>query len=84
MPCAKPRSAGSIQRDSERVAMGNAPDSPMPKMKRMATIDAAFQAKVVREVKILHQVTMIARARRGPILSPNQAPGIWKSVKPTR
>ncbi len=24
--------------------MGNAPDSPTPKMKRMATIDAAFQA----------------------------------------
>ena len=83
MPCAKPRSAGSIQRDSERVAMGNAPDSPTPKMKRMATMDAAFQAKVVREVNILHQVTIIASARRGPILSPNQAPGSWKSVKPT-
>ena len=64
--------------------MGNAPDSPTPKMNRMATMDAAFQAKVVREVNILHQVTMIASARRGPILSPNQAPGSWKSVKPKR
>ena len=50
----------------------------------MATIEAAFQAKVVREVNILHQVTIIASARRGPILSPNQAPGSWKSVKPQR
>ena len=33
---------------------------------------------------MLHQVTMIASARRGPILSPNQAPGSWKSVKPQR
>src|SRR6202034_4132392 len=84
MPCAKPRAAGSIQRDNERVAMGNAPDSPTPKMNRMASMDTAFQAKVVREVNILHQVTIIASARRGPILSPNQAPGSWKSVKPKR
>ncbi len=31
IPCAKPRSVGRIQRDSERVAMGNAPASPTPK-----------------------------------------------------
>ena len=47
-------------------------------------MEAAFQASVVREVNILHQVTITASARRGPILSPNQAPGSWNSVKPQR
>src|SRR5580692_5479583 len=76
IPCAKPRSEGNSQRESERVAMGNAPASPTPNRKRTVTIETAFQASVVAEVKIDHQVTIQVRARRGPTRSPSQPPGI--------
>ena len=66
IPCAKPRSAGNSQRESDRVAMGNAPASPTPNRNRTATMEAAFQASVVAEVKMDHQVTIQVRARRGP------------------
>jgi len=51
----------------------------MPNMNRIAMRETVFQASAVNEVKKLHQVTMMARARRGPIRSPSQPPGIWKS-----
>ena len=66
--------------ESERVAVGKAPASPTPKKNRMVTMEAAFQAVVVRAVKRLHQETMRVKARRGPILSPSQAPGTCSSV----
>src|SRR5690348_340547 len=71
-PCAKPRSAGSIQRESERVAMGKAPASPIPKRNRHTAIDIADQVKGVKAVKADHQITTPARARRAPSRSPNQ------------
>ena len=40
-----------------------------------ANIDAALQANPVAEVKIDHQVTISANARRGPMRSPSQPPG---------
>jgi hypothetical protein len=83
-PWAKPRSDGSIQRESERVAIGNAPASPTPNRKRNIAIDAAFQAAAVSAVNALHHVTMRASARRGPMRSPNQPPGIWNSAYPQR
>ena len=76
IPCAKPRSAGSIHRESERVAIGNAPASPTPNRKRKTAIDTALQASAVTEVKTLHQVTISVSARRGPMRSPSQPPGI--------
>src|SRR5258708_5742751 len=66
IPCAKPRSAGNSQRDSDRVAIGNAPASPTPNRNRTATMEVAFQARVVAEVKMDHQVTIHVSARRGP------------------
>ncbi len=43
-------------------------------------ITVAFQAAAVRDVNTLHQVTMIASARRGPILSPSNPPGTWNNA----
>ena len=40
IPWAKPRSVGGIQRDSERVAMGNAPASPRPKKTWMTSMES--------------------------------------------
>src|ERR1700677_3481060 len=77
-PWAKPRSVGNIQRESDRVAMGKAPASPVPKRKRINAIDPALQAKTVAQVKRDHQVTIHVSVRRGPKRSPNQPPGIWK------
>src|SRR5438046_10323284 len=58
MPCAKPRSVGSIQRESDRVAIGNAPASPKPNRNRKVTMDAALHASAVAEVNMDHQVTV--------------------------
>src|SRR6202453_3327375 len=77
-PCAKPRSVGNIQRESDRVAIGKAPASPIPKRKRINAIDPALQASTVAQVNRDHHVTMSVSARRGPIRSPSQPPGIWK------
>src|ERR1043166_7656283 len=79
-PCAKPRSVGRIQRESDRVAMGNAPASPRPKKTWIVSIEIALHAAAVRQVNALHQVTTSDRARRAPILSPNHPPGIWNSA----
>ena len=76
-PCAQPRSDGSIQRDSERVAIGKAPASPMPNRKRMTIIEVAFHDTTVRAVKVDHHSTTPASALRGPNRSPSQPPGIW-------
>src|SRR5665213_971201 len=65
-PWANPRSEGSIQRESERVAMGNAPASPAPNRNRIAIIEEALHAMVVADVKRDHQRTIAVRARRGP------------------
>ena len=63
-----------------RIEIGNAPASPMPKRKRQTAMDSALQVRAVAEVKRLHQVTMKASARRGPIRSPSHPPGIWNSA----
>src|SRR5215471_456781 len=75
-PCTNPRSAGRTQRDSDRVAIGKAPASPIPKRKRIVAMDPALQAPAVMEVKTDHHATIEAKARRGPIQSPSQAEGI--------
>src|ERR1700681_995170 len=62
-PCAKPRSVGSIQRESERVAIGKAPASPMPKKNRHSPMESAFQENAVSEVKIDHHTTTRESAR---------------------
>ena len=72
-PWAKPRSVGNIQRESDRVAIGKAPASPMPKRKRITAIDPALQANTVAQVKMDHQLTIRVSARRGPIRSPKPA-----------
>ena len=83
-PCAKPRSVGSIQPERDRVAMGKAPASPIPKKKRKIPIAAAFHANAVSEVKIDHQTTTTDSARRPPIRSPSHPPGIWNRAYPHR
>src|SRR5215216_2105118 len=84
IPCAYPRSAGSIHRESDRVAFGNAPASPAPNRNRNVDMEAKFQESAVAEVKILHQVTIQASARRGPKRSPSHPPGNWNSAYPQR
>src|SRR5581483_2365988 len=79
-PWAKPRSVGRIQRESDRVAIGNAPASPKPKNTWITSIEAEFQASAVKAVNTLHQLTTIVKARRAPMVSPSQPPGIWKSA----
>jgi len=64
IPCANPRSPGSIHRESDLVAIGNAPDSPTPNRNRIATIEVAFHASTVADVNTLHHVTISASARR--------------------
>ena len=76
IPCAKPRSVGSIHRERDLVAMGNAPASPTPKRNRNTPIEGAFHAKAVSEVKTDHHTTTKARARRPPMRSPSHPPGI--------
>ncbi len=40
MPCAVPRSAAGNQREKVRETLGNAPASPAPNRKRMASSEA--------------------------------------------
>ena len=77
-PCAQPRSEGSIQRDSDRVAIGNDPASPIPNRKRHTIIEPADQVAAVAAVKTDHHNTTPVSARRGPNRSPSHPPGIWK------
>jgi hypothetical protein len=42
----------------------------------------AFQQNAVAQVKKLHQQTMRLSARRGPMRSPSQPPGIWNRAYP--
>src|SRR5882724_9269831 len=84
IPCAYPRSAGSIQRDRDLVAIGNAPASPMPNKNRNTAIDAASQAKMVSDVKMLHQVTIQVRARLAPKRSPSHPLGMLNKAYPQR
>src|SRR5580658_9752155 len=77
-PCANPRSAGRIQRERERVAIGKAPASPAPKRKRQTASEVTDQENAVKAVNADHQTTTPASARRPPKRSPNQPPGIWK------
>src|SRR5579862_1986929 len=79
-PCANPRSAGRIQRESERVAIGNAPASPIPNRNRTVAIDPAIHAIAVIDVNTDHHATIRVSARRGPIRSPSHPPGIWNSA----
>src|SRR5262245_25908002 len=76
MPCAKPRSLAGSQNESARVAVGNAPASPIPKRNRMTYIDHLPRANEVAAVKADHQRTITANTRRGPNQSPNHPPGI--------
>src|SRR4051812_28263480 len=78
IPCAKPRSEGSIQRERDRVAIGNAPASPMPNRKRQAIMEPALHMPINEAQKMDHHATIPASARRGPKRSPSQPPGIWK------
>ena len=75
-PWAKPRSVGNIQQESDRVAIGKDPASPIPNRKRIKAIEAALQANTVAQVNRDHQLTMSVIARRGPMRSPSQPPGI--------
>src|SRR5215813_12771533 len=76
MPCAKPLSPAGSQNESARVAVGNAPASPIPKKNRTTYIDHLPRANEVAAVKADHQKTNIASTRRGPNRSPSQPPGI--------
>ena len=43
-------------------------------------IDVVLQARAVNAVNALHQLTTRVSARRGPMMSPNIPPGIWKEA----
>src|SRR5215510_14569078 len=79
-PCAKPRSLAGSQNESARVAVGNAPASPIPKRNRTTYIDHLPRASAVMAVKADHQRAIAANIRRGPNRSPSQPPGIRKSA----
>src|SRR5262245_54502838 len=82
MPCAKPRSDEGSQREKARVALGNPPASPTPNRKRIAIMDAPFQAAAVKAVKADHQSTIPVSVRLGPTRSTSQPAGTWKSPYP--
>ncbi len=79
MPLACPRSRAGNQCEKARAMFGNAPASPAPKKKRMATSDRRPCAAPVSAVNPDHQRTMRVSTRRGPRVSPSQPDGISKS-----
>ncbi len=75
-PCAMPRSLAGSQNVKARVAVGKAPPSPMPRMKRNTSSEAMPQAKPHRIVAIAQMMLSTASTRRGPNLSAHQPPMI--------
>ena len=78
MACARSRSFTGSHVVKMRVRLGKAPASPAPNSARIVTSDDMFHAQPVAAVKKDHQMTILIRTRRGPILSPSQPPGISK------
>src|SRR5262245_62357173 len=76
MPCAKPLSPAGSQNESARVAVGNAPASPIPKRNRTTYIDLLPRASEVAAVKAEHQKKNIASTRRGPNRYPRPPTGL--------
>jgi hypothetical protein len=66
MPCAKPRSRTGCHHVNARVAVGNAPPSPMPTSTRQTTSEATLQDRPVSVVAPAHSRLNATRTRRGP------------------
>ena len=76
MPCAKPRSVIGNQNVKARVAVGNAPPSPMPRTKRNAISAPSPQAKPHRIVAAAQIRLSTVSTSLGPNLSAHQPPKI--------
>jgi hypothetical protein len=76
MPCAKPRSRAGSHQVNARVAVGNAPPSPMPTSTRQTTSDSTLQDRPVRMVAAAQSKLSAARTRRGPNRSDAHPPAI--------
>ena len=63
---ARPSSWRGNHRAMAEVAPGNAPASPQPNRKRIATSAAKFQAAPVRAVNTDHQITILVSISRAP------------------
>ena len=78
-PLARPRSQIGNHIEKLRAMFGNAPASPAPNRKRIATSDGNPRAADVSIVKADHHNTMRVRTRRGPMTSPSHPEGISNS-----
>jgi hypothetical protein len=78
-PLARPRSRTGNHREKLRATFGNAPASPAPKRKRIATSDRNPRAAPVSIVNADHHSTIRVRTLRGPLTSPSQPDGTSKS-----
>ena len=78
-PLARPRSRIGNHLEKLRAMFGNAPASPAPNRKRIATSDGNPRAADVSIVKADHHNTMRVRTRRGPTTSPSHPEGISNS-----
>src|SRR5579864_3616470 len=76
MPWAKPRSRGGSHQVNARVAVGNAPPSPMPTSTRQTTSDSTLHDRPVRIVAAAHSELSAVRTQRGPNRSDAQPPAI--------
>jgi hypothetical protein len=61
-----------------RVAVGNAPASPMPNKNRIIKKEPTPTALAVKAVMMDPKATMAPNTYLGPSLSPIQPPGTWK------
>src|SRR5579864_1100840 len=75
-PWAKPRSRGGSHQVNARVAVGNAPPSPMPTSTRQTTSDSTLHDRPVRIVAAAHSELSAVRTQRGPNRSDAQPPAI--------
>ena len=77
MPCTMARSRRGNQSCMERVAVGNAPASPMPVRKRKKAKEDSPVAVPSNATVTDQKPNNAVNTRRGPNRSPSQPPGIW-------
>src|SRR5262249_4334554 len=69
-PCAKPRSVAGTQNVIARVAVGNAPASPIPKKNRATQKPVAVLAAIINAVSADQYSANVPSIRLGPNRSP--------------
>src|SRR5450755_1030979 len=79
-PLTRPRSDLGNQFCIARVAAGHAAASPMPKTKRITSIETKPTASVVVMVINDQNSTTMVSTLRAPYVSENHPPGIWPSA----